>query len=36
VKDQNGRPEGGGEWEPIKIFFKDSAYVPKITPNPLF
>jgi hypothetical protein len=29
LKDRISRPEGGrGEWEPIKILYKNLAYVP--------
>ena len=36
VRDRSRRPEGGGEWEPIKISFEidPSAYIPKITASP--
>jgi hypothetical protein len=32
LKDRNGEPEGGSEWEPIKILSqKNSAYIPIAT-----
>jgi hypothetical protein len=34
VKDQNGEPERGSEWEPIKVLFKNSAYEPDFTRAP--
>jgi hypothetical protein len=34
LKDRNGEPEGGSEWEPIKILFKNSAYKPNFTRAP--
>jgi hypothetical protein len=34
MKDRNGDPERGSEWEPIKILFKNSAYEPDFTRAP--
>jgi hypothetical protein len=34
VKDRRRRPEGGGEWEPIKIPHRNLAYDPKSTRRP--
>jgi hypothetical protein len=34
MKDQRGRPEGGGEWEPIKISRKNLAYILESTRDP--
>jgi hypothetical protein len=34
LKDRSGEPEGGSEWEPIKILFKNSAYEPNFTHAP--
>jgi hypothetical protein len=34
LKDQNGEPERGSEWEPIKNLFKISAYEPDFTRAP--
>jgi hypothetical protein len=31
VKDRTRRPEGGGEWKPIKILYKNLAYILKRT-----
>jgi hypothetical protein len=34
MKDRNGEPERGSEWELIKILFKNSAYEPNFTQTP--
>jgi hypothetical protein len=34
LKDRNGEPERGSEWEQIKILFKNSAYEPDFTRAP--
>jgi hypothetical protein len=34
VKDQSSKPQGGSEWESIKILFKNSAYEPDFTRAP--
>jgi hypothetical protein len=34
VKDRNGEPERGSEWEPIKILFKNLASEPDFTRAP--
>jgi hypothetical protein len=33
VKDQRRRPEGGGEWESIKILMQEPVYVPSLNPK---
>jgi hypothetical protein len=33
-KDRNGEPEGGSEWEQIKILFKNLAYEPDFSRAP--
>jgi hypothetical protein len=34
MKDRRRRPEGRGEWEPIKIPYRNLVYIPKLTRSP--
>jgi hypothetical protein len=36
LKDRNGEPEGGSEWEPIKILLQELDLGPKVTSKDLY